>query len=61
MAAHLLAAAFAADESDTDSDGKDEQPLQEAMSHTATEGMLAASDVAISHKKKKEVRGCRWR
>ena len=41
MASHLLAAAFACD---------DETLLDEAMSHTATEGMQDATDEAISHK-----------
>ena len=57
MLAHLLAAALDCDDCgiSTDSeaatcDTKDEKPLQEAMSHTATEGMHAASDEAISHR-----------
>ena len=41
MAANLLLAAFACD---------DETLLDEAMSHTATEGMQDASDEVISHK-----------
>ena len=75
MSDHLLVAALGVDDSDTmsdseaaTSDSKDEKPLSEAMSHTATEGMHAASDEAISHrtcpdpktgeKKKKAVRRC---
>ena len=56
MSAHLLAAALACDEGNTfdceaaSRDGKDENLVREAMSHTATEGMHAATDEAISHK-----------
>ena len=56
MSAHLLAAAFACDEGNTfdceaaSLDGKVENVVHEAMSHTATEGMPAATDEAISHK-----------
>ena len=56
MSAHLLAAAFACDEGNTfdceaaSRDGKVENVVHEAMSHTATEGMPAATDEAIGHK-----------
>ena len=56
MAAHLIAAAFAADKANARDreavplDGKVENVVHEAMSHTATEGMPAATDEAISHK-----------
>ena len=57
MSAYLLAAALDCDDGviSTDCeaatcDAKAEQPLQDAMSHTATEEMHAASVEAISHK-----------
>ena len=57
MAAHLLAAALYCDDSSTITDCEaaacdrmDENPLQEAMCHTATEGIHVASDAAISHR-----------
>ena len=57
MASHLLEPALKSDDSSTSTDceaatcdRKDEEPVQEAMSHTATEVMHAASDEAISHK-----------
>ena len=55
MSAHLLAAALACDEGNTfdceaaSRDGKDENLVHEAMSHTATDGMHDATDEAISH------------
>ena len=57
MSAHLLAAALESDDSNIMSDceaatrdRKHEKPLHEAMSHTETEGMHAASDEAIRHR-----------
>ena len=56
MSAHLLAAALACDEGSTSEceaasrDGKDENLVHKAMSHTAADGMQDATDEAISHK-----------
>ena len=56
MSARLLAAALACDEGDTfdcetaSRNGKDEEQVHEAMSHTATDGMHDVIDEASSHK-----------
>ena len=65
MAVHLLAAALVSDDSFSPSDCEaalcpkmDKEALQEAMSHTATQGMHDASDEAIGHTSCSDPKNC---